>query len=75
MDVVATLAIFINGEAADFAWRLFSVLSVNSKVLFRVCACAKDRRERDRELKKTVSSKERTVDRKERKTASLIPVR
>jgi hypothetical protein len=43
--------------------------SVNSKVLFRVSVCAKDRRDIviERDLKKKGSRKESTVDRKERK--------
>ena len=61
---MVTLTIFTNGEAADFAWALFSLLSVNNKVLFRVYVCATDRRDSglERELKKTGNTKESTVD-------------
>jgi hypothetical protein len=66
---MVTLTMFINGEAADFAWALLSLLTVNSRVLFRVCVCAKDRRGSviEREFKKTGSTKESTEDSKERK--------
>jgi hypothetical protein len=74
---MVTLTVFINGEAAAFAWALFSLLSINSKVLFSVCVCAKDRRNSviERELKKTGKYERKYRRQKGKKTAILITLR